>query len=103
MCLIFNYLIITICAQGTRVFAVAKRQWALLPVLTIDRLVPSDIEKELVFVGFIACADQVRSEVHAAIEECRVRFIKLPSLAGVCCQVWLVFTERGHLRQTRFR
>jgi len=54
-------------ADGLRVLGVAYRRWSALP----ESELPDELERELVFLGFVGLIDPPRSEVKEAVAECR--------------------------------
>ena len=68
----------TMADKALRVLAAAKRDWATKPA---DNT-PEFLEKELVFLGLTGMIDPVRTEVKAAIEECRSAGIRAVMITG---------------------
>jgi len=57
----------TMAANGLRVLAVAYRRWAALPASEL----PDELERELVFLGFVGLIDPPRDEAREAVAQCR--------------------------------
>ena len=57
----------TMAANGLRVLGVAYRRWTALPASEL----PDELERELVFLGFVGLIDPPRSEVREAVAQCR--------------------------------
>jgi Ca2+-transporting ATPase len=66
-------------ARGYRVLAVAERPLHELPTPPLQR---DDIERELVFLGFVAMEDPPRPEVPAAIAACKRAGIRVCMVTG---------------------
>ncbi len=64
--------------KALRVLAVAMRTYDAVP----GSFEPSDLEKELVFIGLTGMIDPVRPEVKDAIEECRIAGITPIMITG---------------------
>ncbi|MGZ8258464.1 MAG: cation-translocating P-type ATPase, partial [Methylotenera sp.] len=54
-------------AKGLRVLAFAYRRWSALP----DSLQPEELERELVFLGFVGLIDPPRREAKEAVSLCK--------------------------------
>ena len=57
----------TMAAGGLRVLAVAYRRWTMLPASEQ----PDELERELVFLGFVGLIDPPRGEAGEAVAQCR--------------------------------
>ncbi len=64
--------------RALRVLACAQRTWDDMPAF----LEPSDLEKELCFIGLTGMIDPVRPEVKLAIQECRSAGIRPIMITG---------------------
>ncbi len=65
-------------AEGLRVLAVARRDWASLPAAPQ----PAEVERELVFVGFVGLIDPPRPEAADAVAECRRAGMRAVMITG---------------------
>jgi Ca2+-transporting ATPase len=54
-------------ADGLRVLAVAYRRWTALPASEL----PDELERELIFLGFVGLIDPPRGEAREAVTQCR--------------------------------
>jgi Ca2+-transporting ATPase len=54
-------------ADGLRVLAVAYRHWSALPASEL----PDELERELIFLGFVGLIDPPRGEAGEAVAQCR--------------------------------
>ncbi len=54
-------------SEGLRVLAIARRDWPVIP----DELVPGQVERDLMFVGFVGLIDPPRPEAARAVAECK--------------------------------
>lgn len=64
--------------RALRVLAAACKEYDEIP----GDVTPENLEKELVFIGLCGMIDPIRSEVKAAIEECRTAGIKAVMITG---------------------
>ena len=65
-------------SQGLRVLALATRIWPDIP----DRLLPENVEGEMIFIGFFAIQDPPRPEVKEAVALCRSAGIRTVMITG---------------------
>ncbi len=54
-------------SAGLRVLAIARRDWAVVP----RELVPEEVERDLIFIGFVGLIDPPRPEAEPAVAACR--------------------------------
>jgi Ca2+-transporting ATPase len=65
-------------SDGLRVLAIARRDWPVVP----EDLEPEEIERELVFVGFIGLIDPPRPEAQPAVAACSTAGITAVMITG---------------------
>ena len=68
----------TMAADGLRVLAIACRHWPALP----ESHQPAELERELVFLGFVGLIDPPRHEAKAAVAQCKSAGITVVMITG---------------------